>query len=91
LTLPLLLSLGIIITALGHIVGRREGWPPFEGFYWAFVTGTTVGYGDIRPTHRLSRVIAIIIALTGLTFTGILIALAVYSATQALQAYGFHG
>jgi voltage-gated potassium channel len=89
--LPLLLSLGVIITALGQIVGRREGWRPFESFYWSFVTGTTVGYGDLRPTHKSSRIIAIIIALIGLTFTGILIALAVYSATAALHAYGLGG
>jgi voltage-gated potassium channel len=91
LTLPLLLSLGVIITALGQIVGRREGWRPFESFYWAFVTGTTVGYGDLRPTHKSSRIIAIVVALTGLTFTGILIALAVYAAIEALKAYGVNG
>ena len=88
---PLLLCLAIIIALLGQIVGRQEGWRPFESIYWAFVTGTTVGYGDMRPTRKSSRIIAIIVALTGLTFTGILIALAVFAASAALQTYGVQG
>jgi len=55
--------------------------------YWSFVTATTVGYGDLRPVNRTSRIIAILIAIMGLTFTGILIALAVYAATFALAAH----
>jgi voltage-gated potassium channel len=86
LTAPLLLSLAAAITLLGQFVGRKEGWSRFDSFYWSFVTATTVGYGDIRPTKRASRVIAILIALLGLLFTGILIAVAVGAGTEALKA-----
>jgi len=85
-TLPLLLSLGLGIALLGYWVGRREGWSRFESLYWAFITATTVGYGDLRPVDRGSRVIAILIAFLGLMLTGIVIALAVWSATIALKA-----
>jgi voltage-gated potassium channel len=44
LTAPLLLSLAGIITILGQIVGKKEGWAPFDRFYWSFITATTVGY-----------------------------------------------
>lgn len=87
LTLPMLLSLIVVIFALGKIAGGTEGWSTFESFYWSFVTATTVGYGDIRPVKRSSRVIAIVIALLGLTMTGILIAVAVHAATFALTAH----
>jgi voltage-gated potassium channel len=85
LTCPLLLSLGAAITLLGQAVGTKEGWSRFDGFYWSFITATTVGYGDLRPVNRRSRIIAILIAFLGLTLTGILIAVAVQAATLALN------
>jgi hypothetical protein len=84
-TLPLLLSLGLGIALLGYAVGRKEGWSSFESVYWSFITATTVGYGDLRPVNKGSRVVAILIAFLGLTLTGIVIALAVYAATIALK------
>jgi len=87
LTLPLLMALGTAVVVLGQVVGKKEGWSPFDSFYWSFITATTVGYGDIRPAKRASRLFSIVIALTGLTFTGILIAVAVHAATLALAAH----
>jgi len=86
-TFPLLLSLAGIITLLGQVVGKEEGWSPFVSFYWSFITATTVGYGDVRPTKRASRIVAIVIALMGLMLTGILVAVTVHSATVALTAH----
>ena len=87
LTLPLLLSLGVLIVVLGQLAGRKEGWTPFDRFYWSFITATTVGYGDFRPTSQYGKIVAIIIPLLGLTFTGILVAVAVHAATFALAAH----
>ena len=84
-TLPLLLSLGLGIALLGYAVGRKEGWSGFESLYWSFITATTVGYGDLRPLKKTSRVLAILIAFLGLTLSGIVIALAVWAATFALK------
>jgi voltage-gated potassium channel len=87
LTLPMLLTLALAIVVLGEIAGKFEGWDLFESFYWSFITATTVGYGDIRPVRRSSRLIAIAISLLGLTMTGILIAIAVHAATLALSVH----
>jgi voltage-gated potassium channel len=86
LMLAPLLTLIAIITLLGQLVGKREGWSRFDSFYWAFITATTVGYGDIRPASKGSRLLSILIALLGLMFTGIVIAVAVQAATIALKS-----
>jgi voltage-gated potassium channel len=85
LTFPLILSLAALITLVGQVVGTKEGWSRFDSFYWSFITATTVGYGDIRPVKRRSRILAILIAFLGLTLTGIVIAVAVQAATLALN------
>src|ERR1700757_1507978 len=63
------LSLALGITVLGQIAGKKERWTVFDSFYWSFVTATTVGYGDLRPVNGTSRILAILIAIMGLTFT----------------------
>jgi len=87
LTCPLWLSLALGIAVSGQIAGKKKRWTAFDSFYWSFITATTVGYGDLRPVNRTSRVVAILIALVGLTFTGIIIAVAVHDATFALAAH----
>ena len=84
LSLPLSLSLATAVALLGLVAGRKEGWSRFDSVYWSFITATTVGYGDIRPVKRVSRIIAV---LLGLTLTGILIAVGVHAATLALAAH----
>ena len=88
LTFPLLLSLAAAITLLGLTVGKKEGWSRFDSFYWSFITATTVGYGDIRPVKRGSRILAILIAFLGLMLTGIVIAVAVRAGSLALGTPG---
>ncbi len=86
-TVPLLLLIVLITICLGQIVGRIESWKKFDALYWSFITATTVGYGDIRPSYRTSKILSVLIALTGLVFTGIIVAIAVRSATYAFNIH----
>ena len=82
---PLLALLTMVIMMLGLVVGRFESWGRFDSIYWAFITATTVGYGDIRAKKRFSRLLSILIALIGVTFTGMIVALAINAATLAFN------
>jgi voltage-gated potassium channel len=82
---PLLGLMATLIIALGLIVGRIESWNWFDSIYWAFITAITVGYGDIRPLQPVPRLLSILIALVGVTFTGLLVALAIDAATLSFD------
>lgn len=84
---PLLIFLAVIITTLGQIVTCIEKWNKFDGLYWSFITATTVGYGDIRPLTKTSKTLSIIIALIGMMFTGIIIAIAINTVTIAIDKH----
>ena len=84
---PLLVLFIATIVALGQVVARLEKWPAFDGFYWSFITASTVGYGDIRPTRRPSRLLSILIAVVGLMFLGIITALTIQAASASFERH----
>lgn len=86
LAAPLLAFLVLVIILLGQLVGARESWTKFDAVYWAFITATTVGYGDIQPMKPISKTLSILIALIGIIFTGIMVALAINAASTAFSS-----
>ena len=65
-----LLSVVTIVVVVGTLMYVIEG--PRHGFtsipisiYWAVVTLTTVGYGDLAPATTLGRALAVVLMLTG--------------------------
>ena len=48
-----------------------------DGIYFSFVSGLTIGYGDLVPKQPLSRVLAIGIGLTGVLLVGLIVAIGV--------------
>jgi Na+-transporting NADH:ubiquinone oxidoreductase subunit NqrD len=80
---PILSVLLGLIIALGVIVGLREGWSLQESIYFAFVTGLTIGYGDLAPHTPLTRTLAIVIGVCGVLLTALVAAIAVKALTAA--------
>jgi len=46
----------------------------WDSFWWAMVTITTIGYGDIYPVTIAGRVIAIFLMFTGIGTLGLMTA-----------------
>jgi len=83
---PVLLTLIVTIVLLGALIGKYEKWSLTDAIYFAFITATTVGYGDIRPSHKASKYIAILIAIIGILMTGIIVAVGVKGVEVAFEA-----
>jgi len=83
--MPLLLGFLSIILLFGQVVGRIEKWKYFDATYWTFITALTIGYGDIRPIQKSTRLISIIIGLLGIMFTGLIVAITIATATKAFE------
>lgn len=72
------LTLAVILGSVMYLVEKREnGFTSIpESVYWAIVTITTVGYGDISPITPLGKFVASIVMLIGYSIiavpTGIL-------------------
>lgn len=83
---PLFFTLSVVIFSCGLLAGKLERWSLFDSFYWALITATTVGYGDLKPAGRTARILAICIAFAGLIHTGLLVSASIAAATRAAQA-----
>ena len=60
----------ILVTILGAIIyvieGEKNGFISIPvSIYWAIVTLTTVGYGDISPQSPLGKLVASVIMILG--------------------------
>ena len=83
---PILGFLILLICFIGYAIGRIEGWSKLDAMYHAFINATTVGYGDLRPTKKSSKMLAVANALVGLVFTGIIVAIGLHAADSAIRA-----
>jgi voltage-gated potassium channel Kch len=65
----------VVAGGVGMRVLDHEEYPNiWRGMWWALQTVTTVGYGDVTPTHTSGRIVAAFVMLEGIAFLAILIA-----------------
>ncbi|MGB0767532.1 MAG: ion transporter [Phycisphaeraceae bacterium] len=77
-----------IMAALMHIVESNAGNPQFssmpQAMYWAIVTMTTVGYGDITPITALGKFLSAVMMLIG--YSMIIVPAGILSAEVAMES-----
>jgi hypothetical protein len=81
---PILSMILAIQIALGVLIGFVEGWSVGDDIYFTFVTGLTIGYGDIVPRQAFGRALAVGIGMLGLFLTGLIVGIAIYALRTAL-------
>ena len=85
-SLPIWGGIAILITLMGLLIAWLEQELSVgSAIYFAWVTGTTVGYGDLTPSLGVTRILAIIVAILGIVFTGIIVAMAIEAAKIAVE------
>jgi len=84
-TWPILSAILVVQLGLGLLIGLLEGWTIGEAVYFSFVTGLTIGYGDIVPRQALTRALAIGIGFCGVLLTGLVAAIAVSALRTTLR------
>jgi len=77
----------LVLFVSGAVFSCVEGRGVWDGIYWAFVTATTIGYGDVYPRTWLGRVVAVFTASMGIAlFTALVGVVADQFAARAARA-----
>ncbi len=67
----------LVVVGAGALISvlDREEYPDIGiGMWWALQTVTTVGYGDVTPTHVAGKLVAAAVMLQGIAFIAIITA-----------------
>lgn len=84
------LSIVVVVGTLMYVVeGEERGYTDIPtSIYWAIVTLTTVGYGDISPQTGLGKLIASVLMITGYGIIAVPTGIVTAELTRAAHATG---
>ncbi len=85
---PILSGVLLAMVGPGLLIGYIERWRVVDALYFTFVTGLTIGYGDLTPRHVVSRLLAVVIGLAGIVLTGLVAAVSVEALRAAARDAG---
>ena len=80
-----ILALLALVVVNAVPIALIEKMPFGDALYFAFVTGLTIGYGDIVMHTPVGRVIALLIGLVGILFTGLIVAVLVHAVRESIE------
>ena len=85
---PILSGVFGLMIALGLAIGLVEGWSVQDSIHFTFVSGLTIGYGDLVPRTLLTRILAILIGISGVLAIALVAAVAVKALNVARPGDG---
>jgi hypothetical protein len=80
-----ILMLVALMVAGAAAVSLFEKMPFKDTLYFAFVTGLTIGYGDIVVKTPFGRLVALMIGFVGILFTGLMVAVLVLAVRESYE------
>ena len=83
----LLLLLLFLMTTGGFVISAREGIKLGDAVYFSFITGLSVGYGDITPSTTTGKIVSVAIGLTGTLFVGLTAAIATRALADSVKRH----
>ncbi len=90
--LTLILFAAVVIFVSGVLIYIMEANDPdspidtlFESFYWALVTISTVGYGDLAPVSAEGRAVAMVIIISGIAVLSFSTSIVVSAFTERMD------
>ncbi len=81
----IILALIALVVAGAAVLAYLEKFAFADTLYFAFVTGLTIGYGDIVMQTPVGRLVALLIGLVGILFTGLLVAVLVHAVRESFE------
>ena len=80
-----ILALLALVVVNAVPIALIEKMPFGDALYFAFVTGLTIGYGDIVMQTPVGRLIALLIAVVGILISGMIVAAAVHAVRESME------
>ncbi len=78
------LSLIALTVVSAVAVTHVEKIPFGDALYFSFITGLTIGYGDIVVKTLVGRIVAVNLGLIGIIFTGLMVAAALRAVGESM-------
>ena len=79
------LSLFALIVGIAVVITHIEKMPFGEALYFSFITGLTIGYGDIVVKTPVAGLLAFFLGLIDIIFTGMMVAAAIRAVGESMK------